>query len=293
MFTVASLAGCASLVLRFRRARGEERQQLKWFAYAAALLVASNLVGSLLLPGGSDLGAAFTIALLPIAAGIAILRYRLYDIDRLINRTLVYGCSPACSLASTPAWSWSLGRCSAGLGGIRRAGWWRARLWRWRHCSSRPGVVSRRSWTGASTVASTTPPRPWKRSAFDSAKRWTWARSRPSCWPSPTRPCSQRRLSCGYDHQHRCGLVVHGRKAEPTLTRLDPLHAMQFRLPPLPQVRSWRPARWSSRSDRDCPLDTAGDRCLWHVGGTAGETGDGSYVAAMAPAARVGEARLR
>jgi hypothetical protein len=91
MFTVASLAGCASLVLRFRRARGEERQQLKWFAYAAALLVASNLVGSLLLPGGSDLGAAFTIALLPIAAGIAILRYRLYDIDRLINRTLVYG----------------------------------------------------------------------------------------------------------------------------------------------------------------------------------------------------------
>jgi hypothetical protein len=91
MFTAASLAGCASLVLRFRRARGEERQQLKWFAYAAALLVASNLVGSLLLPGGSDLGAAFTIALLPIAAGIAILRYRLYDIDRLINRTLVYG----------------------------------------------------------------------------------------------------------------------------------------------------------------------------------------------------------
>jgi hypothetical protein len=91
MFTVASLAGCASLVLRFRRARGEERQQLKWFAYAAALLVTSNLVGSLLLPGGSDLAAAFTIALLPIAAGIAILRYRLYDIDRLISRTLVYG----------------------------------------------------------------------------------------------------------------------------------------------------------------------------------------------------------
>jgi hypothetical protein len=91
IFFTASLAGCASLVLRFRRARGEERQQLKWFAYAAALLVTSNVVGSLLLSGGSDLAAALTIALLPIAAGIAILRYRLYDIDRLINRTLVYG----------------------------------------------------------------------------------------------------------------------------------------------------------------------------------------------------------
>jgi hypothetical protein len=92
MFTVASLAGCVSLVLRFRRARGEERQQLKWVAHAAALMVISFLVVVLFVPGGtSDVAMAFTIALLPIAAGIAILRYRLYDIDRLISRTLVYG----------------------------------------------------------------------------------------------------------------------------------------------------------------------------------------------------------
>jgi hypothetical protein len=68
-----------------------ERQQLKWFAYAASLMVIPFVVWEPLLPSGGDLVAALTIALLPVAAGIAILRYRLYDIDRLINRTLVYG----------------------------------------------------------------------------------------------------------------------------------------------------------------------------------------------------------
>jgi hypothetical protein len=78
-------------VLRFRRARGEERQQLKWFAYAAGLMVIAPLVGTLLSPAEGDLISGLAIALLPAAIGIAILRYRLYDIDRLINRTLVYG----------------------------------------------------------------------------------------------------------------------------------------------------------------------------------------------------------
>ena len=91
LFLLCAVAGCVSLVMRFRRAQGEERQQLKWFAYAAALMVASVFVGTLLVPAGSNLGAGLVIALLPVAAGIAILRYRLYDIDRLINRTLVYG----------------------------------------------------------------------------------------------------------------------------------------------------------------------------------------------------------
>jgi hypothetical protein len=91
LFTVVSLAACASLVARFRHSRGEERQQLKWFAYAATLMVISSIVGGMLFPAGGDVGAGITIALLPVAAGVAILRYRLYDIDRLINRTLVYG----------------------------------------------------------------------------------------------------------------------------------------------------------------------------------------------------------
>jgi hypothetical protein len=91
LFMLSAVAGCISLVIRFRRAQGEERQQLKWFAYAAVLMVVSVLVLGVVVPAGSNLGAGLVIALLPVAAGIAILRYRLYDIDRLINRTLVYG----------------------------------------------------------------------------------------------------------------------------------------------------------------------------------------------------------
>jgi hypothetical protein len=90
---VCMAAAAASVVLRFRRSRGVERQQLKWFTFAAALLAASQLLTTFLLPDGelNDVLFGLAVALVPIAAGIAILRYRLYDIDRLINRTLVYG----------------------------------------------------------------------------------------------------------------------------------------------------------------------------------------------------------
>jgi hypothetical protein len=85
------------MVVRFRRARGEERQQLKWFTYAAVLSVLVWLV--FIVTGVADrLPAALGIPVLllwlvavPAAIGVAMLRYRLYDIDRLINRTLVYG----------------------------------------------------------------------------------------------------------------------------------------------------------------------------------------------------------
>jgi hypothetical protein len=86
-------AAALSLVLRFRRSQGVERQQLKWFTYAGALLILSLLATDYLLPDSADVEvpAGLIMALVPVAAGIAILRYRLYDIDRLINRTLVYG----------------------------------------------------------------------------------------------------------------------------------------------------------------------------------------------------------
>jgi len=80
----------AALVVRFRRSRGIERQQLKWFIYAAALAPLPFLVYEVV-PGAFELLLAVTLPLVPISVGIAILRYRLYEIDRIINRTLVYG----------------------------------------------------------------------------------------------------------------------------------------------------------------------------------------------------------
>jgi hypothetical protein len=93
-------AAIASLILRFYRSQGEERLQLKWFAYAAALGFTAILSGTLLdLPAVDERIDAFYETLvwtvaplgLPVSAGIAILRYRLYEIDIIINRTLVYG----------------------------------------------------------------------------------------------------------------------------------------------------------------------------------------------------------
>jgi hypothetical protein len=83
----------AGLLVRFRRSRGIERQQLKWFTYVAALAAAA-LLGGIALPAPvSDYIfplALIALAGLPVTAAIAILRYRLYDIDVVINRTLVY-----------------------------------------------------------------------------------------------------------------------------------------------------------------------------------------------------------
>ncbi|HEX2159142.1 MAG TPA: hypothetical protein VHS79_19505, partial [Actinomycetes bacterium] len=95
---VALLAAAASLVARFRRARGIERLQLRWVAAAAAtagLLVAVILVSWLTVGSAAQplwgWATGIYLALLPLSTGAAILRYRLYDLDRIISRTLAYG----------------------------------------------------------------------------------------------------------------------------------------------------------------------------------------------------------
>jgi hypothetical protein len=99
--TVLLPVGAVGLGLRLRRSRGVARQQLKWLAYAGAVLVGAIVVEGLVQWLGHDrgaLGAVLGVVLIlggmlgvPVAAGVAIFRYRLYDIDRLLNRTLVYG----------------------------------------------------------------------------------------------------------------------------------------------------------------------------------------------------------
>jgi hypothetical protein len=93
------LISAASLFVRLVRASGVERQQLKWFAYVSALSASSVIltytiseaIGSVWLRWAGEVMIVVALLGTPIAMGIAILRYRLYEIDLLINRTLVYG----------------------------------------------------------------------------------------------------------------------------------------------------------------------------------------------------------
>jgi hypothetical protein len=96
VFTTLTVAVCAgSLVARFRRAGGVERQQLRWVALAGALVVPAAVVAlaGMALAATDVVTWAITawLAGLPLAIGAAVLRYRLYDLDRIVSRTLAYG----------------------------------------------------------------------------------------------------------------------------------------------------------------------------------------------------------
>jgi hypothetical protein len=98
LWAVTALAitvAAGSLLVRFRRARGVERQQLRWLALAAGLTGVLLVAMVALAPTGNELLlgwlTAVCLALPPLATGAAILRYRLYDLDRIVSRTLAYG----------------------------------------------------------------------------------------------------------------------------------------------------------------------------------------------------------
>jgi hypothetical protein len=87
------VAAVASVIVRFRRSRGDERQQMKWMALAATFLVTGFIVQSALNLG--DISFSIAISMLPLALGVAMFKYRLYEVDRVINKALVYGVSSA------------------------------------------------------------------------------------------------------------------------------------------------------------------------------------------------------
>ena len=151
---LASLvAGVQAVRVRFRRARGIERLQLKWLTFTAALVPATLLIclaGSLL--GGNSDGDAFNalfffmLGAIPASIGVAVLRYRLYDIDVVINRTLVYGVAHGAARGGVRrdhAAARHRARERLGLGDGRRDA--RSLRWRSARCAQRvQDVVDRR-----------------------------------------------------------------------------------------------------------------------------------------------------
>jgi hypothetical protein len=149
---LAVVVAAGSLVLRFRRAQGVERQQLRWVALGAALMVL-----------------AVPVVLVPVALGIPIAIASMTWTGSSAARWPM-ACSPCCWVAATP-WS-SLGWVSSWAGTL--PWWWPGRPWRWPRCSSRPAAASRPRSTAASTAAATTPPRGSPRSAIGCTSRSTW-----------------------------------------------------------------------------------------------------------------------
>src|SRR5829696_650469 len=195
---VAVAAG--SLLLRFRRAQGVERQQLRWVALAAALMV---LAGPIVLvpvalesPILVDWAPAFWVVVLPVAVGAAILRYRLYDLDRIISRTLAYGLLTLLLAGGYALVVLGLGQLLGRDSPLVVAAATLAMAAVFQPARRR----SRQSWIGGSTGAATTRPGSSRASGLGCATRSTSTPSPLTCWRWSTRPCSRPRRRCGCDH---------------------------------------------------------------------------------------------
>ena len=197
LWAASAPAAVASMIVRFRRSHGVERQQLKWFTTAAALLLL-GFVLSFSLAGviGEDASwACIALGLLGVdlAVAIAILRHRLYDIDVVINRALVYGALTA-TLGATYLALALLDRPRGRPLGLRGR-----RLDSGGRRAVRPGT-SANPGSGrprASTAASTTRSSRSRRSRRACATRSRSTRSTPSCAGWSARRCSPRTSRCG------------------------------------------------------------------------------------------------
>ena len=214
------LVAAGSTVVRFRRARGVERLQLRWLALAAAcaslLLVVALVAGGL----GRDpvvlASLSLCLALLPLATGASILRYRLYDLDHIVSRTVAWAAHGAAGRRVRrgvvlglgrllPAESLSLAVAAATLAvaalfqPVRR-----------RVQAAVDRRFNRRRFDAARTV-----------DAFAArlATRSTWTPCRPNCWPSPTGRCSRPRRRCGCGGGPRVSKLRRSRRQCPSCAR--------------------------------------------------------------------------
>ena len=116
------LAALASLIFRYRRADAVEREQLRWLVYAVGLIILAVIAGSVVmeLVRNGDLATniqnaivSFALSAVPLAIGFAVLKYRLYDIDIVINKTLVFG---ALAAVHRPSCTWHRRGARAAIG---------------------------------------------------------------------------------------------------------------------------------------------------------------------------------
>jgi hypothetical protein len=202
------VVAAVALLMRLRRLRGAERQQTKWFAFGAIPWVAVDLTWVAVQLTGGDVsalaaGLGSLIALSGLLGTIAVA-------SSGTSSTTSTGCStgPWCTRwlprswgLATPPWCSCSARCWAGIGPAWGSRW---RHWRRLDCSNHCAAASSRRWTGASTGAATTRPRPSSGSVATSARRSTWTCSPASCCGWSTRRWSRPRCGCGCDR----GLVL-------------------------------------------------------------------------------------
>ena len=209
VLAVTMVASAASLVVRFRRAGLVEREQVKWLAAAAGVSAWIYLVDLCIcvLAGAGpepvwrlliDDTFVLSLGLIPAAIGMAVLRYRLYEIDVIIRRTLVYaalvsvlallyfagvyGMQAAVRSVSGQSGTLAVTVVDAARGGGLPAA---------------PELASSGRSTIASIAAATTRPARSRRSAAGCASRSTSRRCQARCWTSSARRCSQRTRRCG------------------------------------------------------------------------------------------------